>query len=384
MNTLDQFKTINPGDILTVFGVGFLVGIPAKDAPAGWPMGIARRDDGHLIVVDYWGHRIWRIDNNGILHLLAGNGVPGDSGDGGPCSKAQFDQPHDLRIDKHGNLFISDLGNNKIRRIDSSTGIVTTIAGNGKVGRGGKGGLATNAELDTYCGIAIDSKDNIYISSEWANNILRIDAQTGIIELFAGWDARHHPSETKTSRGMFGPTLSMGGYHGDGGPAKKAGFYHPETNGLDNIVSKKTISINVVGTINCLTAILPRFEKRGKGHIALMSSSAGYRGLPRAYSYTSSRAAIINLAESLRIDLRSKGIKVQLITPGFVDTGLTQKNNFHMPFMVSTAVAARRIIKGLSKSNFEITFPRRLTYILKFLRIMPYPIYYALIRLLIK
>lgn len=228
MNTLDQFKTINPGDILTVFGVGFLVGVPAKDAPAGWPMGIARRDDGHLIVVDYWGHRIWRIDNNGILHLLAGNGVPGDSGDGGPCSKAQFDQPHDLRIDKHGNLFISDLGNNKIRRIDSSTGIVTTIAGNGKVGRGGKGGLATNAELDTYCGIAIDSKDNIYISSEWANNILRIDAQTGIIELFAGWDARHHPSETKTSRPMFGPTLSMGGYHGDGGPAKKAGFYHPE------------------------------------------------------------------------------------------------------------------------------------------------------------
>ena len=163
-----------------------------------------------------------------------------------------------------------------------------------------------------------------------------------------------------------------------------AGFYHPETNGLDNIVSKKTIAINVVGTINCLTAILPRFEKRGNGHIALMSSSAGYRGLPRAYSYTSSRAAIINLAESLRIDLRSKGIKVQLITPGFVDTGLTQKNNFHMPFMVSTEVAARRIIKGLSKSNFEITFPRRLTYILKFLRIMPYPIYYALIRLLIK
>ena len=234
MSLNELFAEMEPGTIVTIAGVGYVEGIPAREGPAGWPMGIARSSAGDLFVVDYWGHRIWRIDTDGILHLYAGQGVPGNSGDGGPAAEAKFDQPHDLRIDGDDNLYVSDLGNSTIRRIDASTGIITTIAGSGKTGRGGDGGPAVEAELDTHCGIAIDRDGNVYISSEWANNIRRIDARTGIIDRFAGWDARHHPSEDGDSRPASGPGLSMGGYHGDGGPADSAGFHHPEHLAFDS------------------------------------------------------------------------------------------------------------------------------------------------------
>ncbi len=234
MSLQDIFARLEPGAIATIAGVGYVEGVAAKDAPAGWPLGIARDLAGDLIVVDYWGHRIWRIGGDGILCLFAGDGTPGFAGDGGPASDARFDQPHDLRIDKHGNMYVSDLGNHRIRRIDGQTGIITTIAGNGKVGRGGDGGPAVDAELDTHCGIAVDDDGNVYISSEWANNIRRIDAKTGVITRFAGWDARHHPSERGSSWPASGPGHSMGGYHGDGGPARDAGFHHPEHLAFDS------------------------------------------------------------------------------------------------------------------------------------------------------
>ena len=234
MSLNEMFARMAPGNIATIAGVGYVEGVPAREAPAGWPMGIARNAAGDLFVVDYWGHRIWRIDVDGVLHSCAGQGVPGNSGDGGPAADARFDQPHDLRIDDDGNLYLSDLGNSTIRRIDAATGIITTIAGSGRTGRGGDGGPAVEAELDTHCGIAIDGDGNVYISSEWANNIRRIDARTGIIGRFAGWDARHHPSEDGDSRPASGEALSMGGYHGDGGPADLAGFHHPEHLALDS------------------------------------------------------------------------------------------------------------------------------------------------------
>ena len=223
--TLDELR---PSTIVTIAGAGLKDGIPAKEADAAWPLGIVRRSDGHLIVVDYWGNRLWRIDQEGILHKFAGDGVPGYAGDGGPAIHARFNQPHDLTIDKEDNIYLSDLGNDVYRKIDSDTGIITTIAGSGKKGRGGDGGPATEAEMDTHCGIAIDNEGNIYLSSEWANNIRKIDSKTGIIDLFAGQEARHHPSEHDSSRPFSGDKLSLGGYSGDGGPKENAGFYHPE------------------------------------------------------------------------------------------------------------------------------------------------------------
>ena len=234
MNFLQLFDDIAAGHIATVAGVGYRDGIPAKEADAGWPLGIARRPDGDLVVVDYQGHRLWRIDQEGILHTLAGDGIAGNSGDGGPALEARFRNPHDLFQDKEGNLYISDLGNYTIRRIDYQTGIVTLVAGCGRRGRGGDGGPAVEAELDCTCGVAVDDEGNIYLSDEWACNIRRIDAKTGIIDLWAGLSARHYPSEQDSSRPATGSWVSLMGYHGDGGPASEAAFYHPEHLAFDS------------------------------------------------------------------------------------------------------------------------------------------------------
>ena len=234
MNLIDQFGQMRTGTIATVAGVGYRDGIPAKEADAGWPLGVVRRPDGDLIVCDYHANRIWRIDQDGILHTFAGDGVPGNSGDGGPALAARLNNPHDLAQDKEGNLYVNDIRSGVYRRIDFKTGIITRFAGSGKLGRGGDGGPALEAEMDTHCGIAVDSEGNIYLSSEWANNIRRIDARTGVIELFAGQEARHYPSESGASRPYAGPGLSLGGYHGDGGPARDAAFYHPEHLAFDS------------------------------------------------------------------------------------------------------------------------------------------------------
>ena len=234
MKRLEIFRKILPQTIMTIAGVGYQAGVPAKGADAGWPMGVVRRPDGDLVVVDYQAHRLWRIDRDGILHAFAGDGVPGNSGDGGPAREARFFYPHDLTQDKAGNLYLSDLGNYTYRRIDYQTGIVTRVAGSGRKGRGGDGGPALEAELDTNCGIAVDDQGHLYLSSEWSNNIRRVDAKTGVIDHFAGQKARHYPSEQGVSRPYFGPGLSLMGYHGDGGPASEAAFHHPEHLAFDS------------------------------------------------------------------------------------------------------------------------------------------------------
>lgn len=229
MSLANRFQEMAPEAIFTVAGVGYQTGGLARDSDAGWPMGVVRslaeRWRGDLIVVDYHAHRLWRIDSAGILYALAGDGIPGNSGDGGPALGARFYWPHDLTQDKQGNLYLSDLGNQVIRRIDGETAIVTRVAGSGKVGRGGDGGLALDAELDTTCGVAVDDEGNLFLSSEWASNIRRVDAQTGIITRFAGPNAAHVPGP---NRPTSGPGLNLTGYHGDGGPAADAAFHHPE------------------------------------------------------------------------------------------------------------------------------------------------------------
>ena len=235
MNIRAKLADLSPGELSTIAGVTVRDGIPAKEADAGWPLGVVRRrSDGDLIVADYHAHCIWRIDDEGILHRLAGDGVPGSSGDGGQALDARFFHPHDLNQDAEGNLFMSDLGNDTIRRIDAETGVITRVAGTGKRGRGGDGGPAVEAELDCTCGIAIDKDGNVFLSSEWMNNIRRVDAKTGIIETVFGQIARHYPTEQGESRPFAGPGLSLGGYHGDGGPAADAGFYHPEHLAFDS------------------------------------------------------------------------------------------------------------------------------------------------------
>ncbi len=147
---------------------------------------------------------------------------------------------------------------------------------------------------------------------------------------------------------------------------------------------KKLLDINLQGTINCLDPILKQMLIRGTGQIAVMSSVAGYRGLPTAAAYGAGKAALINLCEALRLDLQSSDLKLQVINPGFIRTSLTDKNDFKMPALMEPEEAAEKIIQGLLSKKFEIAFPGRLVYFLKLLRILPYSWYFKLIAKTVK
>lgn len=230
-----QFERLLPGQIISLAGIGYREGIPAREADAGWPMGVVRRPDGDLLVADLRGHRIWRIDADGILHSFAGDGIPGNDGDGGPASQARVNTPHDFFLDKAGNLYFSQLGGrgpdegpNTIRRIDYQTGIITTVVGSGRVGRGGEGGPALEAETDTTTGIAVDDEGNLFVCNKWDCTVKRVDAKTGIITTYAGLTGRLDPT------GKSGALHTLAGFHGDGGPATEAAFKFPEHLAFDS------------------------------------------------------------------------------------------------------------------------------------------------------
>ena len=123
--------------------------------------------------------------------------------------------------------------------------------------------------------------------------------------------------------------------------------------------------------------------ERKKGHIVLVGSIAGYRGLKGIEAYGPTKAALNNLAESLKLDLEQHNIQVSIVNPGFVDTPMTAVNDFKMPFMVSADDAAKRIIKGLEKKKYEIAFPFPMVRFFKRLRSMPNPLYFVMARRLL-
>lgn len=142
----------------------------------------------------------------------------------------------------------------------------------------------------------------------------------------------------------------------------------------------KTMNVNYAGAVHGIDAVLPGMRERRQGHIALVASVAGYRGLPLAAPYSASKAAMIALCESLKFDFDEIGLKTTVITPGFVKTPLTDQNEFPMPFLVEVEYAARIIREGLEAGKFEITFPKRLSYPLKIMRSLPYALYFPLMR----
>ncbi len=142
--------------------------------------------------------------------------------------------------------------------------------------------------------------------------------------------------------------------------------------------------INYLGALYLLDAVVPALLAQPldpcsgqRGHISLMGSVAGYRGLPNSLAYGPTKAALINLCETLYLDLHAQGVGVSLISPGFVDTPLTRQNRFKMPALISPEQAAREIIKGWARGEFEIHFPRRFTRWMKALQLLPYPAFFA-------
>jgi len=140
------------------------------------------------------------------------------------------------------------------------------------------------------------------------------------------------------------------------------------------------LQVNYQGALYLLEALLPALRQRGSGHLAFVSSVAGYRGLPNSLAYGPTKAALTNLAETLHLDLQADGIGVSVINPGFVETPLTAGNTFTMPGLITPAQAAQAILQGWAQGAFEIHFPKRFTWWMKALRAMPNRCYFFLVR----
>jgi short-subunit dehydrogenase len=143
---------------------------------------------------------------------------------------------------------------------------------------------------------------------------------------------------------------------------------------------RETLATNLVGTMSGTAAVLPTLLEQGAGAIALVGSVAGYGGLPKAAVYGPSKAALINFAEVLYLDLAPRGVGVFLINPGFVATPLTAQNDFTMPALQTPAQAAQAIVDGFAAGDFEIDFPKRFTGGLKLLQLLPRRLYFPLVR----
>ncbi len=148
---------------------------------------------------------------------------------------------------------------------------------------------------------------------------------------------------------------------------------------------KKVMNINFFGILNCIKAVEKYFKNKKDGHISIVSSIAAYRGLPNSSAYGPSKSALTNLTESLYFDFKKYNVRISLVSPGFIKTPLTDKNEFPMPFIKSPEFAANKMYNGLVKSTaFEINFPKELTIAFKLLRILPYRLYLFLIDKLVK
>lgn len=196
-----------------------------------------------------------------------------------------------------------------------------------------------------------------------------------------GAEVRVYPLDV-TDRGAVGRTVAaieadLGGIDlailnaGGHSPAAPVRF--------DGQQAVDTMTVNYFGVVYGIEAIVPGMLARGRGYIAAVASVSGYRALPAAGAYGASKAAVIHLLNSIRFDLEPHGIRITVINPGFIKTPLTDRNRFPMPFLMPVDEAAVRIVKGLERERKEIHFPKPLSWTLKLLRVLPYPLYERII-----
>ena len=160
-----------------------------------------------------------------------------------------------------------------------------------------------------------------------------------------------------------------------------AGIHDPDTEKNPSTEKiREIMETNFFGTLNCIMAVNSYFRERKSGHISLVSSVAAYRGLPAASGYCASKSALTSLAESLYFDFKRYGIRVSVISPGFIKTPMTDKNKYSMPMIKSPEFAAKKIFNGLTKKKiFEIHFPITFTIMMKLLKIMPNWLYFFIV-----
>jgi NAD(P)-dependent dehydrogenase (short-subunit alcohol dehydrogenase family) len=149
---------------------------------------------------------------------------------------------------------------------------------------------------------------------------------------------------------------------------------------LDSGKARRMIEVNFSGAVSFAACVVPQLLRQGAGQIGVVASVAGYRGLPKSLIYGPTKAALINFAEALYIDLAPRGIGVRVINPGFVATPLTAQNDFAMPALLTPEAAAEATLAGFAGSAFEIDYPKRFTRVMKLLAHLPYRLYFPLIR----
>jgi trimeric autotransporter adhesin len=211
------------GVIATVAGSALNDGDLATNATINSANGIAFDSAGNLYIADSSNNRIRKVDTNGVITTVAGDGVPGYSGDGGAATNASLKQPYDIASDAWGNLFIADSYNQRIRKVDTN-GIITTVAGISPRGFSGDGGAATNAQLSTFYGVAVDGIGNLFIADTSNNRVRKLDA-AGIITTVAG--------------------STDYAFSGDGGAATNAGLFFPSA-----VLVDKTGNLLIADTYN--------------------------------------------------------------------------------------------------------------------------------------
>jgi hypothetical protein len=223
-NNVVRKVAVGTGLITTIAGTG-VAGFsgdngPAASAQLNDPVSVAVDSGGNLYIADSGNCRVRQVAaTTGVITTYAGNGLYGSGGDSGPATSASVSYPQGIAVDGNWNLYIADAQNDRIRKVTSGSGIITTVAGIGSNGYTGDGGPAVNATLDSPEGVAADGAGNLYIADKRNNVIRRVDAGTGTISTVAGngYDA-----------GAYG-----GGYVGDGGPATSAELYWPQSVAID-------------------------------------------------------------------------------------------------------------------------------------------------------
>ncbi len=148
---------------------------------------------------------------------------------------------------------------------------------------------------------------------------------------------------------------------------------------LDIDKMRDAMDVNYFGVVNTVNAVLAGMKARGSGHIVIVASVAGYRGLPNAAAYGPTKAALMNLAETLKLDLSRFGIDVSLVNPGFVDTPMTRTNTFKMPGLISSDLAARKMLAGIRKKRFAILFPTLFANTVRLLNVLPNGLFFWMI-----
>lgn len=160
-----------------------------------------------------------------------------------------------------------------------------------------------------------------------------------------------------------------------------AGHYREmRASAMDMADLRQHLDINYIGALNVLHALVPALIAQGRGHVSLISSVAGFRGLPKSLAYGPTKAALTNLAETLYLDLKPMGLGVSVVHPGFVQTPLTSQNQFTMPALITAEQAALAMIKDWERGAFEIHYPKRFTRWMKLLRLLPYRAYFPAVR----